>query len=190
MEKLLIATCIAACLLSLFDSLLPGSPRNKPQMSIPLSESLKSELQAVAARLATNGKGLLAADESTSTIGKRFEKAGLKNEEEERRAYRELYMTSPGIGQYISGVIMFKETLYQKTSGAVQNWAATLSSALGLWTSLACFRGEAQASQACSPFHLLDCLQGLQALATGLEGETWTKGLENLAAAAKEYKAA
>ncbi|PNH10678.1 Fructose-bisphosphate aldolase B [Tetrabaena socialis] len=77
---------------------------------------MAAELASVAAKLAAPGKGLLASDESTGTIGKRLEKAGLPNTEEIRRAYRELYYTTPGFGQYISGVIMYKETLGQSTA--------------------------------------------------------------------------
>lgn len=62
------------------------------------------------------GKGLLAADESTSTIAKRFEGIDVENTEENRRAYRELLFTAPDIEKYISGVIMFEETLFQKDS--------------------------------------------------------------------------
>lgn len=61
-------------------------------------------------------EGLLAADESTSTIGKRFDAINVENEEENRRAYRELLFTTEGMEQYISGVILYHETLYQKTA--------------------------------------------------------------------------
>jgi len=57
------------------------------------------------------GKGILAADESTGTIGQRFSKIEVENNEENRRAYRELLFTSEHIEDYISGVIMFEETL-------------------------------------------------------------------------------
>ncbi len=60
------------------------------------------------------GKGLLAADESSSTVGKRFEAAGLECTEESRRAYRELLLTSDGVEQYLSGVILYDETIRQK----------------------------------------------------------------------------
>lgn len=58
----------------------------------------------------------MAADESTSTIGKRFEKIKVENVLENRRAYRELLFTTPDWEKYISGVIMFEETLEQKTA--------------------------------------------------------------------------
>jgi fructose-bisphosphate aldolase class I len=78
-----------------------------------------TELQATINKLATRGKGILAADESTATITKRFEAAGIESTEETRRTYRELLMTTPGCNQYIAGVILFEETLNQKTSQGV-----------------------------------------------------------------------
>lgn len=62
------------------------------------------------------GFGILAADESTGTIGKRFEKIKVENNVENRRAYRELLITTPDWEKYISGIIMFEETLEQKTA--------------------------------------------------------------------------
>jgi len=61
------------------------------------------------------GFGILAADESTGTIGKRFDKIKVENSFENRRAYRELLITTPGWEKHISGIIMFEETLEQKT---------------------------------------------------------------------------
>jgi len=75
-----------------------------------------AELIATANAIATPGKGILAADESTGTIGKRFEPIGVENSEENRRLYRELLFTTPGLNQYISGVICYEETLFHKTS--------------------------------------------------------------------------
>ncbi|CAA7034006.1 unnamed protein product [Microthlaspi erraticum] len=74
------------------------------------------ELIANAAYIGTPGKGILAADESTGTIGKRFESINVENVEPNRRALRELLFTTPGALQYISGIILFEETLYQKTA--------------------------------------------------------------------------
>merc|ERR1719356_587196 len=59
------------------------------------------------------GKGLLACDESTGTIGTRLEANGMENIEENRQKWRNLLFTTPGIGEYISGAILFEETLYQ-----------------------------------------------------------------------------
>jgi fructose-bisphosphate aldolase, class I len=80
----------------------------------------KDELIATAKAIATPGKGILAADESTSTIGNRFKGINVENNEENRRAYRELLFTSEGIENYISGVILFEETLYQSTKDGVK----------------------------------------------------------------------
>jgi len=75
-----------------------------------------AELIATAAKLTAPGKGLLAADESVGTIGKRFDPIGVENNEENRRLYREILFTTPGVSSYVSGVIMYEETLYHKTS--------------------------------------------------------------------------
>lgn len=77
------------------------------------------ELQSTISKLATLGKGILAADESTATITKRFQAIGIESTEETRRTYRELLMTTPGCNQYVAGVILFEETLNQKTSQGI-----------------------------------------------------------------------
>ncbi|MCS5708461.1 fructose-bisphosphate aldolase class I [Candidatus Berkiella cookevillensis] len=64
-------------------------------------------------------KGILAADESLATITKRFESIRLEPTEENRRAYRELLFTTPGLSQYISGIILFEESLQQKTTSGL-----------------------------------------------------------------------
>lgn len=74
------------------------------------------ELCATASAIATRGKGILAADESTGTIGKRLAMINVDNEEVNRRRYRELLFTSPNFGAYISGVILYEETLNQCTA--------------------------------------------------------------------------
>ncbi|GLC46522.1 hypothetical protein PLESTF_000956500 [Pleodorina starrii] len=130
---------------------------------------MAADLASVAAKLAAPGKGLLASDESTGTIGKRLEKAGLPNTEDIRRSYRELYYTTPGMGQYISGVIMFKETLYQSTA-AGRRFVDVLAEE-GI---LAGIKVD----------------EGLAPLPGGGDGETYTKGLEGLEAACHEYVAA
>ncbi|NOV24235.1 fructose-bisphosphate aldolase class I [Cupriavidus necator] len=73
-----------------------------------------SELQATVDALAQAGKGLLAADESGPTIAKRFERIGVESSEENRRAWRNLLLATPGLGDYISGVILYEETLAQR----------------------------------------------------------------------------
>ncbi|QCE00843.1 fructose-bisphosphate aldolase, cytoplasmic isozyme [Vigna unguiculata] len=74
------------------------------------------ELIANAAYIGTPGKGILAADESTGTIGKRLASINVENVESNRRTLRELLFTAPGALQYLSGVILFEETLYQSTA--------------------------------------------------------------------------
>ncbi|KAG9448467.1 hypothetical protein H6P81_008432 [Aristolochia fimbriata] len=74
------------------------------------------ELIKNAAYIGTPGKGILAADESTGTIGKRLASINVENVESNRRALRELLFCAPGALQYLSGVILFEETLYQKTA--------------------------------------------------------------------------
>lgn len=62
---------------------------------------------------ANTGKGILAVDESTKTIGKRLEGINVENTEANRQAYRGLLFTTPNIGNYISGAILYEETLFQ-----------------------------------------------------------------------------
>ena len=75
----------------------------------------RKELMENASRIARPGYGILAADESTGTIGKRFESIKLENTSENARRYRELLFTTPDIEKYISGVILFDETTKQST---------------------------------------------------------------------------
>lgn len=74
------------------------------------------ELETTVWDLVRPGRGILAADESTPTITKRFDKVGIESTEESRRSYRELLLSTPGIGEFISGVILYEETLGQKAS--------------------------------------------------------------------------
>jgi len=74
----------------------------------------QSELQATITAMVQTGRGILAADESLPTITKRFKAVGVECTEENRRAYRAMLLTTPGIGEFISGVILFEETLGQK----------------------------------------------------------------------------
>ena len=74
-----------------------------------MSNDLKSTAQAMVVR----GKGILAADESTGTIGRRLSSIGLENTEPNRKAWRQLLFSSKGYGEYISGVILYDETLRQ-----------------------------------------------------------------------------
>ena len=73
----------------------------------------KETLRETALKLATPGKGILAVDESTNTCGKRLASIEVENTEENRQAYRGMLFTTPDLGKYISGAILFEETLYQ-----------------------------------------------------------------------------
>ena len=73
----------------------------------------KNELKENAQLLASKGKGILAVDESTKTVGKRLAGIGVENTEDNRKAYRGMLFTTEGLGKYISGAILFEETLYQ-----------------------------------------------------------------------------
>jgi fructose-bisphosphate aldolase, class I len=75
----------------------------------------RSELARTAQAMVAKGKGILAADESSGTIKKRFDAIRLESTEEHRRSYRELLFTAPGAGEAISGVILYDETIRQKT---------------------------------------------------------------------------
>jgi fructose-bisphosphate aldolase class I len=74
------------------------------------------ELHETAKALVAEGKGILAADESDSTIKKRFDSIGVESTEEKRRAYRDLLFTTEGVEDYISGVILFDETIRQSSA--------------------------------------------------------------------------
>jgi fructose-bisphosphate aldolase class I len=74
------------------------------------------KLEETAAAIVADGKGILAADESDSTIKKRFDSIGVESTEENRRSYRELLFTTEGVQDYISGVILFDETIRQSSA--------------------------------------------------------------------------
>jgi len=124
------------------------------------------EMAETVALLMTAGKGILAADESTVTIEKRFKVLDVVCTEETRRDYRALLFSAPGLGAFISGVILFKETLKQNaTSGAS---LPHLLRAQGIVTGIKVDKGTlAQA---------------------GFPGETVTQGLDGLADRLAEYK--
>ena len=76
--------------------------------------SEQNDLQATVQALVQKGKGILAADESSPTIAKRFKAIGVESTEENRRTYRQLLLAAPGVGEFLSGVIFFEETLGQR----------------------------------------------------------------------------
>ena len=126
-----------------------------------------AELTITARSLCSDSRGILAADESIGTIKRRFDDYGIENTVENRRRYRELLFTTPSIGQYISGVILYDETLRQGTV-AGEAFAALLQ------------------RQSIIPGIKVDA--GAQPMA-GFPGETITEGLDGLATRLKEYYA-
>lgn len=77
------------------------------------------ELESIAQAMVAPGKGIIAIDESTGTIKKRFDAVGIECTEENRRAYREMLLTAPGLNAHISGAILYDETLRQSTRAGV-----------------------------------------------------------------------
>ncbi len=123
-------------------------------------------LQQTARALVATGRGILAADESDGTIKKRFDSIGLESTEEHRRAYREMLFTTPGVEEYISGVILFDETIRQSASDGTPF-------------------PELLASKGIIPGIKVD--KGAKALALA-QGETITEGLDGLRARLEEYR--
>jgi fructose-bisphosphate aldolase class I len=123
------------------------------------------ELVMTAKAMVAKGKGILAADESTGTIEKRFDSIGVKNAEDNRRAYRDMLFTSSGIGDHISGVILYDETLRQRALNGTPF-------------------PELLASQGIIPGIKVDA--GAKPLAF-CKGETVTEGLDGLAKRCAEY---
>ena len=76
-------------------------------------------LEATAREMVAPGRGILAMDESTGTCTSRFEKLGVASTEQSRLSYREMLVTAPGLSEYISGAILFDETIRQKVNGDV-----------------------------------------------------------------------
>ncbi|KZV14909.1 fructose-bisphosphate aldolase, cytoplasmic isozyme-like [Dorcoceras hygrometricum] len=126
------------------------------------------ELIANAAYIGTPGKGILAADESTGTIGKRLSSINVENVETNRRALRELLFTTPGALQYLSGVILFEETLFQKTA-AGKPFVDVLKEG-GVLPGIKVDKGTVELA--------------------GTDGETTTQGLDGLAQRCQQYYAA
>jgi fructose-bisphosphate aldolase class I len=92
-----------------------GLRRNNPRESND-KESEMNDLEQTARALVAPGKGILAADESSGTIKKRFDSIGVESNEDTRRAYRDLLFTTEGAADHISGVILYDETIRQSTS--------------------------------------------------------------------------
>jgi fructose-bisphosphate aldolase, class I len=77
---------------------------------------MSQDLASVAAELVGDGKGILAADESVATLTRRFDALGIPSTEQSRRAYREMLFTTPGAAEFVSGAILYDETIRQKSS--------------------------------------------------------------------------
>ena len=123
------------------------------------------QLAETAQAMVAPGKGIIAIDESTATIGKRFAGVGIENTEENRRAYRELLLTAPRLSEHISGAILYDETLRQFTRAGVPF-------------------ARYMAQQGILPGIKVD--KGTTALA-GFPGELVTEGLDGLRARLEEY---
>jgi len=125
----------------------------------------RDELIATANAIATRGKGILAADESTATIGKRFVEINVDNTVENRQQYRQLLVTTKGLEEYISGVILYEETLDQSTDDGVK------------FTDILKEKGIAIG---------IKVDKGVKAL-LGTDGETYTQGFDDLDVRCAEY---
>src|SRR5262245_3128375 len=124
------------------------------------------QLHSTAESLVADGKGILAADESTGTIKKRFDSIGVESLEETRRAYRDLLFTTEGAEEFISGVILFDETIRQSASDGTP--FPKLLESKGIIPGIKVDTGA-------KPLALTD-------------GETITEGLDGLRARLEEYR--
>ena len=123
------------------------------------------DLENVAQAMVASGKGIIAIDESTSTIKKRFDSVKIENSEENRRAYREMLLTVPKLSDHISGAILYDETIRQSTKAGVPFTKVMLDNGI-------------------LPGIKVD--KGPQALA-GFPGELITEGLDGLRERLAEY---
>lgn len=135
---------------------------------VKLTEGQKNALLTTLGSLTAHGRGILASDESTGTIGKRLVKAGLENTEEVRRCYRELLYTGPIGYAGIGGVILFNETLGQSASDG-RSFVECLTSQ-GVLVGIKVDEG-------------LEMIEGTE------DGETHTKGMATLRERIVQYKA-
>src|ERR1700758_2346732 len=127
---------------------------------------MASELHETARALVAEGKGILAADESSGTVKKRFDTIGVESTEENRRAYRDLLFTTPGAEEFISGVILYDETIRQSSADGTPF-------------------PELLASKGIIPGIKVDT--GAKPLALA-KGETITEGLDGLRGRLEEYR--
>ncbi len=127
---------------------------------------MSADLHETARALVADGKGILAADESDATIKKRFDSIGVESTEENRRAYRELLFATDGAEEFISGVILFDETIRQSASDGTP--FAKLLESKGIIPGIKVDKGA-------KPLALAS-------------GETITEGLDGLRARLEEYR--
>ncbi|MFN3537375.1 MAG: class I fructose-bisphosphate aldolase, partial [Brevundimonas sp.] len=123
-------------------------------------------LNAVATAMVQPGKGILAADESTGTIKKRFDAIGVENTEDNRRDYRELMFRADAMKDHISGVILFEETLFQDAADGTP--LVELINASGAIPGIKVDKGATKMA--------------------GFPGETVTKGLDGLSKRLRAYR--
>ena len=129
-----------------------------------MSEHLE-QLVSIAQAMVAPGKGILAIDESMGTIKKRFDAVGIDNTEENRLAYRSMMLTAQGLGEHISGAILFDETLRQKMPDGTR--LAELMNAAGILPGIKVDTGAKDMA--------------------GFEGEKITEGLDGLRERLAEY---
>src|SRR5713101_5533091 len=125
-----------------------------------------TQLESTARALVPSGRGILAADESHPTIGKRFSALGIENTVESRRVYRQMMFTTPGVVEFISGVILFDETIRQPADDGTP-------------------LGDLLAKRGMIPGIKVD--KGTKPLA-GATGELITEGLDGLRERLAEYR--
>lgn len=131
------------------------------------SKEIQEELSRIAKAIVAPGKGILAADESTATCGKRFDDIKVENTEENRRQYRQLLFTADNVvAQNISGVILFHETVYQKDDNGTP--FVEVLKKKGIIAGIKVDKG------------VVDLM--------GSEGECTTQGLDDLGARCAQYK--
>src|SRR6476660_790394 len=124
-----------------------------------------TQLESTARALVSSGRGILAADESHPTLGRRFSALGIENTVESRRVYRQMMFTTPGVAEFISGVILFDETIRQQADDGTP-------------------LGDLLAKRGMIPGIKVD--KGTHALA-GFPGELITEGLDGLRERLAEY---
>merc|ERR1719387_1026519 len=166
MNTLAIVLIIAlVCMATAFQAGLKTRVNVNSKLQMALAD-YKDELAQTAASIASPGKGILAVDESTKTIGKRLQGIGIENTEENRQAYRGLLFSTEGLGKYISGAILYEETLFQSSVDGTPFVKILKDNGI---------------------FPGIKVDTGLQPLPGGSEIETWCTGLDGLQERAAAY---